>query len=140
MTPRAARAAGGAGNGAGLAQIVRSPLELDGYLTGVIVAPQTAPIRLHKWIAGLWSEAGNTSAAALSTNPSTRPADAVSASLTPYAFDIGARRQWRRGDERAGRANSPSETTSSIGMAATYQRRCGHVGQPDEYMRSSPIG
>ena len=37
-------------------RIVRSPLELDGYLTGVIVTPQTAPIRLHKWIAGLWSD------------------------------------------------------------------------------------
>ncbi len=35
---------------------MQSPLELDGYLTGVIVTPQTAPIRPHKWIAGLWNE------------------------------------------------------------------------------------
>jgi uncharacterized protein len=40
----------------GSPRIVRSPLGLDGYLTGIIVTPQTAPIRLHKWIAGLWSE------------------------------------------------------------------------------------
>jgi len=40
----------------GSPSIVRSPLELDGYLTGVIVTPQTPPIRLHKWVAGLWSE------------------------------------------------------------------------------------
>ncbi len=39
----------------GSPKIVRSPLELDGYLTGVIVTPQTAPIRLHKWMAGLWN-------------------------------------------------------------------------------------
>jgi uncharacterized protein len=36
--------------------IARSPLELDGYLTGVVVTPQPAPIRLHKWMAGLWGE------------------------------------------------------------------------------------
>jgi uncharacterized protein len=40
----------------GLPSIVRSPLELDGYLTAVIVTPQSAPIRLHKWVAGLWHE------------------------------------------------------------------------------------
>jgi uncharacterized protein len=40
----------------GSPRIVQSPLELDGYLTGIIVPPQTAPIRLHRWIAGLWSE------------------------------------------------------------------------------------
>jgi uncharacterized protein len=40
----------------GLPSIVRSPLELDGYLTAVIVTPQSAPIRLHKWVAGLWRE------------------------------------------------------------------------------------
>jgi uncharacterized protein len=42
---------------AGSPGIVRSPLELDGYLTAVIVTPQTTPIRLHKWVAGLWDEA-----------------------------------------------------------------------------------
>jgi uncharacterized protein len=34
-----------------------SPLELDGYLTGVIVAPQAAPIPPSRWIAGLWGDA-----------------------------------------------------------------------------------
>jgi uncharacterized protein len=36
--------------------IVRSPLELDGYLTAIIVTPQADPILPSKWIAGLWSE------------------------------------------------------------------------------------
>jgi uncharacterized protein len=31
-----------------------SALELDGYLTGVIVTPQAAPIRPGAWTAGLW--------------------------------------------------------------------------------------
>jgi uncharacterized protein YecA (UPF0149 family) len=33
-----------------------SPLELDGYLTGIIVAPQSAPIMPSRWLAGLWGE------------------------------------------------------------------------------------
>lgn len=40
----------------GSPKMARSPLELDGYLTGVIVTPQVDPIWLSKWIAGLWSE------------------------------------------------------------------------------------
>lgn len=40
----------------GSPKMARLPLELDGYLTGVIVTPQAAPIPLSKWIAGLWSE------------------------------------------------------------------------------------
>jgi uncharacterized protein len=35
----------------------RSPLELDGYLTGVIVAPQAVPILPSRWVAGLWGDA-----------------------------------------------------------------------------------
>jgi uncharacterized protein len=31
-----------------------SPLELDGYLTGIIVAPQAAPILPSQWLPGLW--------------------------------------------------------------------------------------
>jgi yecA family protein len=31
-----------------------SPLELDGYLTGVIVTPQPAPISPSAWIMRLW--------------------------------------------------------------------------------------
>ena len=31
-------------------------LELDGYLTGVIVTPQAAPIRPSAWIGGLWRD------------------------------------------------------------------------------------
>jgi uncharacterized protein len=31
-----------------------SPLELDGYLTGIVVAPQPAPIMPSRWLAGLW--------------------------------------------------------------------------------------
>jgi uncharacterized protein len=38
-------------------QISMSPLELDGYLTGIIVTPQAAPIRPSAWIARLWSDA-----------------------------------------------------------------------------------
>jgi len=33
-----------------------SSLELDGYLTGIIVTPQAAPILPSKWIAALWGE------------------------------------------------------------------------------------
>jgi uncharacterized protein len=35
-------------------QISMSPLELDGYLTGIIVTPQAAPIRPSAWIGRLW--------------------------------------------------------------------------------------
>jgi uncharacterized protein len=35
-------------------QISMSPLELDGYLTGIVVTPQAAPIRPSAWIARLW--------------------------------------------------------------------------------------
>jgi uncharacterized protein len=35
-------------------QISMSPLELDGYLTGITVTPQAAPIRPSAWIARLW--------------------------------------------------------------------------------------
>src|ERR1700752_4990909 len=31
-----------------------SALELDGYLTGIIVVPQPAPIMPSAWIPGLW--------------------------------------------------------------------------------------
>jgi uncharacterized protein len=31
-----------------------SPLELDGYLTGIIVSPQPAPIMPSRWLGGLW--------------------------------------------------------------------------------------
>ena len=31
-----------------------SPLELDGYLTGIVVAPQAAPILPSEWLPGLW--------------------------------------------------------------------------------------
>jgi uncharacterized protein len=37
-------------------QISMSPLELDGYLTGIIVTPQAAPIRPSAWIARLWGD------------------------------------------------------------------------------------
>jgi uncharacterized protein len=33
-----------------------SPLELDGYLTGVIVTPQPAPISPSDWMMRLWDE------------------------------------------------------------------------------------
>jgi uncharacterized protein len=33
-----------------------SALELDGYLTGVVVTPQAAPIRPSAWIAHLWGD------------------------------------------------------------------------------------
>lgn len=33
-----------------------SPLELDGYLTGIIVTPQAAPILPRAWIARLWGD------------------------------------------------------------------------------------
>lgn len=32
-----------------------SPLELDGYLTGIIVTPQSDPIMPTSWLPGLWS-------------------------------------------------------------------------------------
>lgn len=41
---------------AGMPEIIRAPLELDGYLTGVIVTPQAAAIPLQKWVAGLWRQ------------------------------------------------------------------------------------
>jgi len=37
-------------------QVPMSPLELDGYLTGVVVTPQAAPIRPSAWIARLWGD------------------------------------------------------------------------------------
>jgi uncharacterized protein len=37
-------------------QISMSPLELDGYLTGIVVTPQTAPIRPSAWMARLWGD------------------------------------------------------------------------------------
>jgi uncharacterized protein len=37
-------------------QTSMSPLELDGYLTGVIVTPQAAPIRPSAWMARLWGD------------------------------------------------------------------------------------
>jgi uncharacterized protein len=33
-----------------------SPLELDGYLTGIVVTPQAVPILPRKWIARLWGD------------------------------------------------------------------------------------
>ncbi len=35
-----------------------SPLELDGYLTGIVVTPQAAPILPSAWIARLWGDDG----------------------------------------------------------------------------------
>lgn len=35
-------------------KIALSPLELDGYLTGIIVAPQPGPILPSQWLPGLW--------------------------------------------------------------------------------------
>lgn len=40
----------------GAAKIALWPLELDGYLTGIIVAPQYAPIMPSQWIPGLWGK------------------------------------------------------------------------------------
>lgn len=37
-------------------QLPMSPLELDGYLTGVIVTPQAAPIRPGAWMARIWGD------------------------------------------------------------------------------------
>src|SRR5262245_44811705 len=37
-------------------QISMSPLELDGYLTGIIVTPQAVSIRPSAWIAQLWGD------------------------------------------------------------------------------------
>ena len=34
-----------------------SPLELDGYLTGIVVTPQAAPILPSAWMARLWGDA-----------------------------------------------------------------------------------
>lgn len=39
-----------------LPQIPMSPLELDGYLTGIIVTPQAAPIRPGAQMARLWGD------------------------------------------------------------------------------------
>jgi hypothetical protein len=36
--------------------ISMSPLELDGYLTGIVVTPKAAPILPRRWIAHLWDE------------------------------------------------------------------------------------
>jgi uncharacterized protein len=33
-----------------------SPLELDGYLTGVIITPRATPIPPSQWVAGLWGD------------------------------------------------------------------------------------
>jgi uncharacterized protein len=33
-----------------------SPLELDGYLTGIVVTPQAAPIRPSAWVARVWGD------------------------------------------------------------------------------------
>ena len=33
-----------------------SALELDGYLTGIVVAPQAAPIRPSAWMARIWGD------------------------------------------------------------------------------------
>jgi uncharacterized protein len=38
-------------------QLSMSPLELDGYLTGIIVTPQAAPIQPSAWMARLWGDA-----------------------------------------------------------------------------------
>lgn len=35
-------------------KLAMSPLELDGYLTGVVICPQTRPIMPGRWLAGLW--------------------------------------------------------------------------------------
>jgi uncharacterized protein len=35
-------------------KIALTPLELDGYLTGIIVAPQYAPLLPSQWLPGLW--------------------------------------------------------------------------------------
>ena len=35
---------------------VTSPLELDGYLTGVIITPQATPISPRRWLPGLWAD------------------------------------------------------------------------------------
>jgi uncharacterized protein len=37
---------------------VMSPLELDGYLTGIVVTPQAAPILPSAWMARLWGDDG----------------------------------------------------------------------------------
>ncbi|MGH7249326.1 MAG: UPF0149 family protein, partial [Pseudomonadota bacterium] len=39
-----------------LPQVSMSPFELDGYLTGIIVTPQAAPIRPSAWMARLWGD------------------------------------------------------------------------------------
>ena len=41
---------------AGGAETVMSPLELDGYLTGIVVTPQAAPILPSAWMARLWGD------------------------------------------------------------------------------------
>ena len=37
-------------------KISMSPLELDGYLTGIVVTPQPIPILPERWIAHLWDD------------------------------------------------------------------------------------
>jgi uncharacterized protein len=39
------------------ASTAMSPLELDGYLTGLLVTPQAAPIPPSTWMARLWGTA-----------------------------------------------------------------------------------
>jgi uncharacterized protein len=46
-----------------------SPLELDGYLTGVIIAPQAMPIPPSRWMAGLWDDADQVSEDSAQINP-----------------------------------------------------------------------
>ena len=41
-------------NSPGTPKTAMSPIELDGYLTGIIVTPQSAPILPRTWIALLW--------------------------------------------------------------------------------------
>ena len=40
-------------------KISMSPLELDGYLTGIVVTPQAAPILPERWIVHLWDDKPN---------------------------------------------------------------------------------
>jgi yecA family protein len=43
-------------NPLGVLQPAISPLELDGYLTGIIVTPQPTPILPSDWMMWLWDE------------------------------------------------------------------------------------
>jgi len=38
----------------GASKSAMSPLELEGYLTGIIICPQAAPIMPSEWLPGLW--------------------------------------------------------------------------------------